>query len=78
MCLLPNKLCNVYSCFKLVFLSWIYLEPYRERFDWFRAASCQGDGVFGPEEICSQRPRSTQLHVSHRDVQRNKQFVHCH
>ncbi len=56
----------------------ICLEPYRKGSDWLRAAGCQGDGVFSPEKVCAQRSRSTQLHVSHRDVQRNQQFIHCH
>lgn len=47
-------------------------EPHRKGSDWLRAAGYQGDGVFGSEEVCAQRSRSTQLHVSHRDVQRNQ------
>lgn len=52
----------------------ICLEPHCERFDRLRAAGCQGDGVFGSEEVCAQRSRSTQLHVSHRDVQSRQQI----
>lgn len=51
-----------------LYVFWNCLEPHRERFDRLRAAGCQGDGVFGSEEVCAQRSRSTQLHVSHRDV----------
>lgn len=50
-------------------LFWIALEPHCEGPDWLRAAGCHGDGVFGPEEICPQRPGGTQLHVSHRRVE---------
>lgn len=61
--LLFNEVC-------LVVCSWISLEPHCKGSDWLWAASCQGDGVFGPEEVCAQRSRCTQLHVSFQDMQR--------
>ena len=43
----------------------VYLpESNSEGPDRLRPPGCQGDGVFGSEEVCTQRPGSTQLHVS--------------
>lgn len=43
-----------------------HLEPHREGPHWLRTAGCQGDGIFGSEEVCPPRSRRTQLHVGQR------------
>lgn len=74
-----NHLCHISNRLNSVFLCacGISLEPHCEGSDWLWAAGCQGDGVFGSEEVCAQRPCSAQLHVSNcRAIWRKKTAIH--